>query len=369
MTREEGSLKYFYSHAAVPGDRAVIQHVERAGAKLHDALRRTDPKALSLSEYNQHYLSRYLGNLRSVVQRTTYLFACSVAKYSLADLPGLVFVEYGGGTGLLALLAKAAGLGNVIYNDIYDVSCRDAERLARAIGLGAEHYVEGDIDALVDYVRRHGLQTDVVASCNVIEHVYDVDHFLTRVSDLSSARLSVVASSDANQDNPVVKRALVRAQLRLEASDRSPTWGFKERDSLRAYVNIRRSILADAAPGLSPNELDDLARSTRGLSESDIRKCAAQYVATGAIDYRPDHPTNTCDPLTGNWAEHLMDPGILRQKLAVRGFDARVLAGYYGSSKNPARAAAARSLNLMIRATGPFATKLAPYYVLQGHRS
>ena len=53
----------------------------------------------------------------------------------------------------------------------------------------------------------------------------------------------------------------------------------------------------------------------------------------------PVHPTNTCDPRTGNWAEHLMDLGTLRKKLAARGFESRILTGYYGSSTNPARTA------------------------------
>jgi hypothetical protein len=46
-----------------------------------------------------------------------------------------------------------------------------------------------------------------------------------------------------------------------------------------------------------------LAKKTRGLMKDDIEKLVEEYIASGKITYQPDHPTNTCDPYTGNWAD------------------------------------------------------------------
>lgn len=48
----------------------------------------------------------------------------------ITDVSANVFVDYGAGTGIMSLLAREMGFGAVLYVDIYDVSCRDAELIA-----------------------------------------------------------------------------------------------------------------------------------------------------------------------------------------------------------------------------------------------
>jgi len=47
-----------------------------------------------------------------------------------------------------------------------------------------------------------------------------------------------------------------------------------------------------------------------------------------------EHPTNTCDPYTGNWIEHLMNPYHLQETLIFNGFNAEVLPIYWGRGNN-----------------------------------
>ena len=45
----------------------------------------------------------------------------------------------------MSLLAVERGFKKVIYSDIYDISCSDAEIIAATIGNKAQHYLCGDI--------------------------------------------------------------------------------------------------------------------------------------------------------------------------------------------------------------------------------
>jgi len=50
----------------------------------------------------------------------------------------------------------------------------------------------------------------------------------------------------------------------------------------------------------------------------------------GTISYQIADPTNTCDPYTGNWCEHLIDFGWLERTVRSAGFcQVKILAGFY----------------------------------------
>jgi hypothetical protein len=72
-------------------------------------------------------------------------------------------VDYGGGLGLMSMLARRLGVGRVIYNDIYPASCRDAELIARQLGIPANDYVTGHIESVVEVANRTA--TDIKCNC------------------------------------------------------------------------------------------------------------------------------------------------------------------------------------------------------------
>ena len=114
-----------------------------------------------------------------------------------------------------------------------------------------------------------------------------------------------------------------------------------------------------------------LAQRTRGMRRFDIRRVVTDYLRTGALPPEPSHPTNTCDPITGNWCEKLLDPEKLAAILRKQGLCVRTLAGYYGSGaagswvKRAARIAA----NIAIRRSGCLGLRLAPFYCLSATRA
>jgi hypothetical protein len=180
-------------------------------------------------------------------------------------------------------------------------------------------------------------------------------------------------SSGANSFNPFVRKKLMKEQIEKEHKDREAKWGHKERDSLESYLNIRKNMVREYAyemnKALTKNEIDQLAKSTRGKMKEDIQKCIDGYLKTGEFPEELSHPTNTCDPYTGNWAEHLIDPYLLTKILSERGFKSCVLGGYYGRPKNALKRLLGTVSNIYISAFKKQGLKVAPFYTIYGKRN
>jgi len=308
-----------------------------------------------------------LANPIESLKRYCYLLALSLDTNTV-PLQETVFVDYGGGCGILSLLAKELGIGRVIYNDIYDVSCNDAKKVAQAIDVGIYDYVCGDMDQLLDYVHKQSLLTNAISSYDVIEHIYDIEAYLRKLRLLSiNQPFRAVFGSGANIKNPRIRRKLIKGHLKSEYEDQERKWGhYCERDSLRSCLNLRKEIIANYEPTLSPEVIQEIGKQTRGLMKHDIERCIDEYKTRGSISYRPKDPTNTCNPYTGNWSEHLMDPEWLKSILKDEGFNAKILNGYYAynSKDSLIKRLTKNMLNILIKYSGGRGLVISNYYVL-----
>ena len=164
-------------------------------------------------------------------------------------------------------------------------------------------------------------------------------------------------------------RHLMKMHYEYEHHDRDNKWGHKKRDSLRAFLSVRREIISGCSEELTTDEIETLAIRTRGLIEGDIRKCVRRYIETKELPRKLEHPTNTCDPHTGNWQEHLIEPHILRDILSKEGLRAEVLPGYYsGRYGSSVKRFLAKCANLGIRMSKRAGLRIAPYYTVYGKR-
>jgi 2-polyprenyl-3-methyl-5-hydroxy-6-metoxy-1,4-benzoquinol methylase len=360
-------MDFLYAWAPFPGPRGLRIQINAAALRLYRKLASVDVQALDISDYSKRYLDGYRQNLRGTLQLVSHLLG--LALKNGADTGDILLIDYGGGTGLLALLAREAGVGTVVYNDIYDVSCRDAEVIGESIGNRADHYVHGDIDEVVQFLERSGLCCDAITSYDVIEHVYDVDYFFATIGRLPSRALTVVMASSANASNPRRLQDLTKLHLDVEHRDRAKVWGHKERDAAKAFLSIRREIVADQLERrgrpCDTDVVEELARRTRGSIEPAIRQRVDEFLAYDQLPPPPGHPTNTCDPYTGNWAEHLVEPDRLGRILKAAGMRTQILAGYYGSESGRRRLVTV-PLNAVIAALGRRALSVAPYYIVFG---
>jgi hypothetical protein len=230
--------------------------------------------------------------------------------------------------------------------------------------LTADRYVSGDIDTVLADEDAHGVY-DVVVSYDVIEHVYDPTAFFEAFRRFQSPDLVVAMGSGANAANPVYRRHQEREHRLYELHDRPVTEGHKGRDTTRAFLTVRRELIAKMTD-LPPATVTLLASQTRGLHAEDIRGALDRYMTSGELP-TPAPGTNTCDPLTGNWQEHLLPPSQWLALLAAAGFAAAVHPGYY-SARGPRwhRRFAHHALNYTTRWTTGLG--LAPYFVLVGRR-
>lgn len=360
-------MKYFYKQAGLPQDRALLERIDAAAAQVQDKVARLDVNGLAISDYNKRYLKTYQNSLQSVLQRYAYLLAWTLDAPSV-PLEQFVLVDYGGGSGIFSILAKALGVGTVIYHDIYDVSCQDARVVAQAIGQEAAHYVHGDLDELLTFLKQNGVSIHALASNDVLEHIYDVPGFFEKLSRLEG-HYTILMMSGANNRNPLVRRKIMQEHLDYEYRTRQKVWGHKERDALKAYFDIRKAMITAYAPTLASEEVERLGKATRGLMEPEIGRVVDSYQKTGVISRQPTHASNTCDPYTGNWAEQLLDIGDLKKALGSFGFQVKILPGYYGgASRNAVKVMAGRALNLFIANLGGIGLMAAPAFAIYARK-
>lgn len=107
---------------------------------------------MKISEYNQRYLGSLIStktSRRAHLTKYAYLISNVINGYE-SDLSDLVFLDHGGGHGLMTLLAIEADFKSVIYNDIFEQSCIDASLVGSALGLKAEHYICGEVDEVIN---------------------------------------------------------------------------------------------------------------------------------------------------------------------------------------------------------------------------
>lgn len=359
-------MKLMYKFAKFPRNKKLLTHINLAALEVFDTLRIVDVNSLPISDYNKRYLLRYQNKLRTHLQRLTFLLAWGLDN-TKKPLSETILIDYGGGSGLLTLLAKACGVGTVIYNDIYDVSCVDAEIVGKKLGFQADHYIAGNIDTLDEYLKTNSLVCDVLVSCDVLEHIYDLNEFFQSLHNLSEENFSYVISTHANPLNPIINRTLMKQQNRAELHDREADYGHKDRDSLLSFLKVRKDIITDNfSAQLNKHDIDQLASNTRGLKESDILAAGQNYIKTGKMPTAPSHPTNTCDPYTGNMADRLTSPFEIRDKMERAGFSSQVLSCYHGNPDNWAKNILAMKLDILINVLGNQGLRLASYFMLYG---
>jgi len=368
-------MKYMFKFCKLPDDKSTINLVNEAASRLYYKLEKIDIETLDISDYNKRYFGSLLSKLQSNLQKYSYILAWSIAKTDI-PLNKFVFLDYGGGSGMLSLLAKECNIGTVIYNDIYHVSSRDAESIGKAIGNQADYYITGDIDEVINFLEKKSINCNAIANYDVIEHIYDIEEFLRKMPLISNSNLRIFFSSGANPYNPIIKRGLVKIHQKSEFLDqeqRHPKqlFGRKGSDPVNSHIKIRKEIIKSLNPDLSVDEVAYLGVATRGMNESDIIKVVNEYLTSGTITLKQKYskyPTNTCDPYTGNWSEHLMDIHQLQNILRRNNFHAYIWCGYYGDSNTLLKCLVGRFLNLCIKYLGKYGLIFSPFFTLYGNR-
>lgn len=362
--------EFTYKFAQYPKNQQLVEDVMIAATSLEKKLAALNLLNLQLSEYNTRYFGEYIETEEKRFANLTRYSFILIWVLSSLDKPKdeIVFLDHGGGHGMLSLLAKEYGLGTVIHNDIYPISCEDAMKIGSFLNIEADEYIPGDIDTVLDYLTKNNKACDAIANYDVIEHVYDIEDFLSKIHLLSSGPMGVFLGSAANERNPRINRQLKAMQREFEHKDRKLKFGRKPTDALRAIVELRKEIISEYLPELTNKEIEQLSNLTRGLIVDDIHQILDKYKESGVYPDSPSHPTNVCDPYTGNWFEHLMNPDELVKILNSTGFQTEIICGYYDQPNNYVKSLVKMVLNLVIRIMGSKGLFIAPYFVLSAKK-
>lgn len=290
-------------------------------------LKNLDLASINISEYNQLYLSKHISEYKKTAWFLSHIFSLVMEKN--INLSNMTLVDYGGGSGVLSYYAKMLGVGTVIYNDIYDISCNDVQKISNKININIDHIVQGSIEELIEYIDNKNLKVDFLVSFDVIEHIYKVEDWFDKARNIKNDCLNIISTSHANKYNCLINNKLSKIQSSAEYKNKEKQWGHKERDSTQSFFSIRKEIIKTEIPNIEEVELNYLTKQTRGLIKQDIIIELEEYKKSGKIKFKPKHKSNTCDPLTGNWTEQFIDLKNLKKQLIKMNYDCNITPGFY----------------------------------------
>lgn len=292
---------------------------------LRERLLGLDMDLLDASDYFKGYLASYVQDLDSILPRYRDILISGMGDRAATDTN---LLDFGGGVGMLALLAKTAGLAFVCHMDISDEMTRGARNLSALLKVPIDEFITCSYE---DIERSCAHRFDVIANYDVLEHLYDPEKAFIELREVLRDPGTILMASGANTFNPIINLLFRRKHL---ASEHTGTISGKEMDSREPFFAIRQRIIQAHAPHLTRSVVLRLAALTRGLRQEDIIRSVDRYVEGGILP-EPLDSTNTCDPITGNWDERLIGFHAFSTRLGKSFPEVHVRPGYY--PETPAR--------------------------------
>jgi len=287
-----------------------------------DKFKSIDVSALNASEYVKNYISSYQSQIEIVVQRYQYLLEKIISKKG----KDIVFVDYGGGTGLFSLLAKYTGIRKVIYVDISTEMLNGAKSLANLLEVEVDDFVNWHYESEKEFPYD---DIDVVSNYDVLEHLYNPVKAFNLLTNLLKPNGMILMASGSNTYHPVVRWLFSKKH---KISEFTGTISAKEIDSNEPFFEIRERIIREEFKGLTERKIRLFAKKTRGYRKDDIVKKINNYL-NYKTEIKPAALLNTCDPMTGNWDEHLIDYFDFKDRLEDYFEDVQLLNGWYPRAK------------------------------------
>jgi len=322
-------------------------------------LKAIDPRLPGIEKYCQTYLTHLLAHSRYYTEIYTHVLIC-LLKDSGLQKSSAIIVDYGAGNGLLGIFAKFCGFKSVYINDIDPQFTHAASVLAAKMNIPIDGYITGNTEELISYFKNKE-RPSAIAGLNVIEHVYNLDNFLMHLKKLNP-EIVIIQMTGANIHNWAKKRELEIQQFNDEYKGT-----FISKNILAAaadmpsFFSTRYSLINSAAPLLSNSETMALTKGTRGMIKEDIEKAVRAYIEKGTIAAPPSHPTNTCDPLTGSWAERLLTIDEYKAIFSKAGFEFGYYNGFYNSYEKNIKSTILKFANFAVKVFGKYA---APFITI-----
>ncbi len=245
---------------------------------------------LELDDYNQEYLSKYLEK----VEYNTHL-ACRLIEGTGSPDSYERIIDLGGGVGFNSAFFAFVGYKNVYCVDIDQISTRDASTINQQLGVGNIEYVTSGYEIFETL----DLSNTIICSRDVIEHIYDLKSFFKVTSKAKTNSHNTAAVHNSFFRKKEFNNVHYSAEF-VGNKNKS----IKSRDTRKSYYAMRQNFTLKRFPKMSKEEVNNIAKISRGLIEKDIETLVEQ--GTYPKHHFETINTNTCNPQTGNWAERVL---------------------------------------------------------------
>jgi hypothetical protein len=255
-------------------------------------------------------------------------------------------LDFGCGNGLFAIFAKHCGVGKVYGCDFNENFVAAAKLLAKKMNIVVDDWFVCNEDEL--YNKCSNLQLDVIAGTDVIEHIYNLNTFFYNIHLLNNQMLTAFTTASV-YENYFKRRSLYKL-MHQDEFDGSNELEATSKDEFAgmAYAEIRKKIIANTFEQLSKVKVESLASATRGLRKTDIIDFVNSYLQSGDMPLTQNNAYNTCDPITGNFTERMLQLKEYQNIYTKNNFNLTVLSGFYAADGNGIKSVIQKILNKII---------------------
>ncbi len=284
---------------------------------LYENLLSLDISNTVIDDFGKYYFNtHHSGNrLFFSVQSSAYIIYHSVKKTNKA-IPDITFIDYGAGLGTLFLLAGSLGFKKIFFNDYFPQWAGFAKIICGKLNIRIDDFISGDIDAVIDYGKANNIHFDIVASRNVVEHIYKLRDFYTKLY-LSGITTVCYATTTANYHNVAMRLKHYWYHYKVEKT---------------IYKKQRANYIKELVPYVSSTDLNQLVNFTRGRAFADFTNTIDLYFKKQPIAPVEFLSSNTCDCKTGVWAENLLTRQNYFVIIQDPGFSAEYTAGFWDTN-------------------------------------
>jgi hypothetical protein len=314
---------------------------------LYQKLLVLDISDADIDEFGKYYFNNHHAGRRLIfsIQSSADIIYNSVKRHE-KKISETSFMDYGAGLGTLFLLAGMVGFKKVYFNDYFPQWAGYAKIICSKLDITIDDFISGDIDAVIDYGQSNNIHIDIVASRNVVEHIYKLRDFYTKLYH-SGITTICYATTTANYHNPAMRLKHYRHHHQVEK---------------KQYQKQRAAYIKELVPAIHDADLNALVKITRGRAFADFNDAIDLYFKKQAIPQVEFLYSNTCDCKTGVWAEHLITRTDYFDIINKPGFTAEYTAGFWDTNyKYKVVNLMTRILNRIIKIAGKKGYWFAPF--------
>ena len=169
---------------------------------------------------------------------------------------------------------------------------------------------------------------DGIYSSEAVEHVHDLDAMYARCFRLLKPGARMVIANDSNAYNEEFRKRNMGMWPERDGSWEHAKWLAEEvrpveHAGTKPYGAMREELIRAAQPNMSEADVAKVVYATAGLMTPDVEKAAAKYLKDRTLPVRPE--LSWCrNPLTGEYAERLLDPFEMAEGMRAAGFKVTV---------------------------------------------